>query len=395
MAVSGKGQRRSLAQAVKDIQRNPVGNSEWWAYCDLHGCGMRDPALHKQEFVERFLADFHAGRRLKGSSRKGAAASPQASATPQHDNPLRTQQGFDHTAELQRPPASAEPGKGTSKKGSKRDGQDEFEMLRFFDAGEVPQQRPLARQQQDLLRDVLARSSRSGLHRSNTSDAHTLPELLTIQENSAYVDDRMSFKFTSDEFSDARHVDAPTAGPTRVHSNDVPPSSSHWKSANPLSPSRALPAYDILARGQRAVPDQMQQQELYARLGESLVPPDVQGSAANPGELNGFLTSLNTMLDRLTAPSSHASGEIRPPLAATHLRHPTENSEMGHLAADHGSISNQRSSQHHLEQALQVYDSNSSSSLHSMPTPSLELWDQRGISPEASELPLPRQYFRS
>lgn len=55
----------TVVQALKELQRSdPVGKSQWWAYCDLHGGGARDPSKHEPGFVRRFLEDYNGGERL-------------------------------------------------------------------------------------------------------------------------------------------------------------------------------------------------------------------------------------------------------------------------------------------------------------------------------------------
>jgi hypothetical protein len=78
--MHGKG-RRHVAQAVKDLQRtDPHGNAEWWAYCDMHAGGLRDPCRHTLSFLQTFLADFQAGHRNKVPSKcigaQGISAGP-------------------------------------------------------------------------------------------------------------------------------------------------------------------------------------------------------------------------------------------------------------------------------------------------------------------------------
>mmetsp|Transcript_9404 Transcript_9404/g.17391 ORF Transcript_9404/g.17391 Transcript_9404/m.17391 type:complete len:238 (-) Transcript_9404:99-812(-) len=48
---------QELVNAVKEGQRqSPEFKRQWWAFCDRHGSGVRDPGRHRPEFVEHFLA---------------------------------------------------------------------------------------------------------------------------------------------------------------------------------------------------------------------------------------------------------------------------------------------------------------------------------------------------
>jgi len=56
----------SLVQKVKDMQRNdPKAKEQWWAYADVEGNGVRDPAKHDETFLETFIENYSAGMVFK------------------------------------------------------------------------------------------------------------------------------------------------------------------------------------------------------------------------------------------------------------------------------------------------------------------------------------------
>lgn len=74
----------AAAQRIKMLQRSdPTGKAEWWAYCDLHGDGVRDPLRHNLSFLQPFLANYSAGHRLKGGGRGKAKHQAAASVARQ------------------------------------------------------------------------------------------------------------------------------------------------------------------------------------------------------------------------------------------------------------------------------------------------------------------------
>lgn len=55
-------------QAIGHVQElsqsDPEAQAQWNAYCDLQGGGKRDPAKHPLDFIQGWLANYHAGARL-------------------------------------------------------------------------------------------------------------------------------------------------------------------------------------------------------------------------------------------------------------------------------------------------------------------------------------------
>lgn len=50
---------------LKELQRtDPIGKEQWWAFCDCHGDGVRDPGKHPADFVQDFLSKYSAGMRF-------------------------------------------------------------------------------------------------------------------------------------------------------------------------------------------------------------------------------------------------------------------------------------------------------------------------------------------
>jgi len=46
------------------MQRSDAeAKEQWWAYCDLQGGGVRDPAKHDPEFLQYFITQYQAGHR--------------------------------------------------------------------------------------------------------------------------------------------------------------------------------------------------------------------------------------------------------------------------------------------------------------------------------------------
>mmetsp|Transcript_62168 Transcript_62168/g.108747 ORF Transcript_62168/g.108747 Transcript_62168/m.108747 type:complete len:266 (-) Transcript_62168:79-876(-) len=57
-----------LVQQIKDLQRSDQeAKAQWWAYCDSEGAGVRDPAKHKNGFVQSFLSSYNSGVRYEVS----------------------------------------------------------------------------------------------------------------------------------------------------------------------------------------------------------------------------------------------------------------------------------------------------------------------------------------
>lgn len=50
---------------LKELQRtDPIGREQWWAFCDCHGEGVRDPGKHPVSFVQDFLDKYGSGMRF-------------------------------------------------------------------------------------------------------------------------------------------------------------------------------------------------------------------------------------------------------------------------------------------------------------------------------------------
>mmetsp|Transcript_6696 Transcript_6696/g.10725 ORF Transcript_6696/g.10725 Transcript_6696/m.10725 type:complete len:113 (+) Transcript_6696:69-407(+) len=70
---------QELIDQIKAMQREDYDTKlQWWAYCDEHGEGNKDPARHDDDFINGFLTFFNSGERLevrdpkKGKGGKGS-----------------------------------------------------------------------------------------------------------------------------------------------------------------------------------------------------------------------------------------------------------------------------------------------------------------------------------
>eukprot|EP00930_Biecheleria_cincta_P084131 TRINITY_DN73620_c0_g1_i1.p1 TRINITY_DN73620_c0_g1~~TRINITY_DN73620_c0_g1_i1.p1 ORF type:complete len:260 (-),score=50.32 TRINITY_DN73620_c0_g1_i1:15-794(-) len=69
------GELESLVSQVKDLQRSDHGaKDQWHYYCFTEGGGVKDPAKHQPEFLQKFLDAYKGGVRLTGESEDGAAS---------------------------------------------------------------------------------------------------------------------------------------------------------------------------------------------------------------------------------------------------------------------------------------------------------------------------------
>lgn len=60
--MSGETRLSELAGRVKAIQRqSDKSKQQWWAWCDAHGGGVRDPQRHTATFLERFFEALESG----------------------------------------------------------------------------------------------------------------------------------------------------------------------------------------------------------------------------------------------------------------------------------------------------------------------------------------------
>eukprot|EP00411_Alexandrium_monilatum_P014738 CAMPEP_0175252924 /NCGR_PEP_ID=MMETSP0093-20121207/36423_1 /TAXON_ID=311494 /ORGANISM="Alexandrium monilatum, Strain CCMP3105" /LENGTH=293 /DNA_ID=CAMNT_0016547223 /DNA_START=77 /DNA_END=958 /DNA_ORIENTATION=- len=63
-----------VVATLKELQRtDPVAREQWGMYCEAQGNGIRDPNKHPSEFVQTFVAEFHAGIRQEPTSLAGCS----------------------------------------------------------------------------------------------------------------------------------------------------------------------------------------------------------------------------------------------------------------------------------------------------------------------------------
>lgn len=59
---------QAMVAEVKRLQKSDTDfKGQWWAYCDAEGNGIHDPTKHDANFLQTFLANFHAGMRFESS----------------------------------------------------------------------------------------------------------------------------------------------------------------------------------------------------------------------------------------------------------------------------------------------------------------------------------------
>mmetsp|Transcript_353 Transcript_353/g.1215 ORF Transcript_353/g.1215 Transcript_353/m.1215 type:complete len:253 (-) Transcript_353:19-777(-) len=66
MAHRGKmDSKEMIVDKIKELQRSGTeGKTQWWAYCQEHGGGIRDPSKHDREFLANFLYQYQMGARM-------------------------------------------------------------------------------------------------------------------------------------------------------------------------------------------------------------------------------------------------------------------------------------------------------------------------------------------
>mmetsp|Transcript_58392 Transcript_58392/g.107789 ORF Transcript_58392/g.107789 Transcript_58392/m.107789 type:complete len:261 (+) Transcript_58392:57-839(+) len=57
--------KETIVDKIKELQRSGMeGKTQWWAYCQEHGGGIRDPSKHDREFLANFLYQYQMGARM-------------------------------------------------------------------------------------------------------------------------------------------------------------------------------------------------------------------------------------------------------------------------------------------------------------------------------------------